>query len=135
MDKKFNNTFENFVLGQLKWVSDGGLSEDNHRQRIFPSREDLFVYSSVYLFLYLFICLSIIKSIPRREEYMSDLLLTLCDAAELAHHYHPPFLSSICYFLWPTFPYFSDSITIGQFFSWTICYILWPIFQYFFLIL
>ena len=67
----------------------------------------------------MFICLSIIKSIPLREEYMSDLLLTLCDAAELDHHYHPPFLSSICYFLWPTFPYFSDSITIGQIFSWT----------------
>ena len=71
------------------------------------------------LFIYLFISLSIIKGVPRREEYMSDLLLTLCDAAELAHHYHPPFLSSICYFLWPTFPYFSDSITIGQIFSWT----------------
>ena len=67
----------------------------------------------------MFICLSIIKSIHRWEEYMSDLLLTLCDAAELDHHYHLPFLSSICYFLWPTFPYFSDSITIGQIFSWT----------------
>ena len=46
--KKFNNTFENFVLGQLKWVSDGGLSEDNHRKGIFPrGKSYLFIYVKV----------------------------------------------------------------------------------------